>query len=594
MMFSHVAGIAGSLMLVAAVLSPSDVERIESYGAAWALTADDAQPLTARARVEFAGRGTEIANRFLLHTDAPPRNDAYFFVLRAVGDTETALTLIRALSGPPPRASGILDRHFGEIGVAIEAVLAGDEARGDPKVVVALEEAVATARRKPYGSGADEALEAVRLIGMCASDEAVRSLARFAADSDAAIRAAAAAAIGTLVPSASTATADPVSPSRELLRIVASDPSPFARREAATSLGSIDAPEVAPGLRAALAAEQDPRVVDAVVQSLRRRGVLLDNPVECRSVIGRTWEAAIAEQMLDCWRRSGVSNDELQQMALTGGATERAVALFAVSAAAVPTQSLLAAGASEPALFEPSLRSRLLDASVWVLSQGAGISSSTRERAEQALWNLSERNMRRALAYADRVTPHDARFRTSAALARADAGAYDATRRWPQAAIAAAMAIGFGLLGIVRSRLFRPAVLMAASLAGWAVWILQANGVRDLPPPPVWILSVAAIAFVSAGATASTIALITRGPAAGLGPIAVRAVLTMIVSGVVAGVVCGATRIARLFPSGLEGWELIFDPLAASIFATGIAAMLVAIDHLPLLRRQYPNRQTGR
>jgi hypothetical protein len=99
MMFSHVAAMAGSLVLVAAVLSPSDVERIESYGAAWALTADDAQPLTARARVEFAGRGTEIANRFLLHTDAPPRNDAYFFVLRAVGDTETALTLIRALSG---------------------------------------------------------------------------------------------------------------------------------------------------------------------------------------------------------------------------------------------------------------------------------------------------------------------------------------------------------------------------------------------------------------------------------------------------------------------------------------------------------------
>jgi hypothetical protein len=245
-------------------------------------------------------------------------------------------------------------------------------------------------------------------------------------------------------------------------------------------------------------------------------------------------------------------------------------------------------------VLDPARRSRLLDASVWVLSQGASISSSTRERAEQALWNLSERNMRRALAYGDRVTPNDARFRTSAALSRADAGAYDATRRWPQAAIAASIAIGFGLLGMIRPQLFRPAALMAVSLAGWAVWILQASGVRDLPPPPVWILSVAAIAFVSAGAAASTIALITRGPAAGLGPIAVRAVLTMIVSGVVAGVVCGATRIARLFPSGTEGWELIFDPLAASIFATGIAAMLVTIDHLPLLRRNYPNRQTGR
>lgn len=579
-MFSELAPMARSLVLLAVVLSPADLERLEKYGAAWALSPDEARAPAAQARADFAGRGTEIATHFLLHTNAPPGNGAYFFVLRAVGDPDTALTLIRALSNPPPRESGLLDRDFGEVAVAIEAVLAGGTARGDPRVAAALEEAVGTARRKPYGDGTGDALEAVRLIGMCSSSAAAHALARFAADDDPAIRAAAAAALGELAPTAHAVGVDPVSPARELLRILSADPSPLARREAAESLGSIEAPEVVPGLRDALRTEPDPRVVDTVVQSLGRRGAPPEDPAQCRGLIGRMWEARLAEQMLDCWRRSGVRSEQLEHMALTGGATERAVALFAVSKPPVQTQSLVVSRAAEPVHFDPLLRARLLEAAVWVLSRNENIALSTRERAAQALWNLSALNMDRALEYADRVTPVHARFRASEALARADAAGYDATRRRQQAAVAAVIALGFGLLAACHWRLARPAVLVGASMVGWAAWTLQASGVRDLPPPPLRFLSVAAIAFLSAGATAGTLSLIAGRPPGGAGPIVRRAVLMMLTSGVVAGAICDVTRYARLFPMVMSGWELIFDPLAATILAMAVAAMLVLVERL--------------
>jgi hypothetical protein len=216
---------------------------------------------------------------------------------------------------------------------------------------------------------------------------------------------------------------------------------------------------------------------------------------------------------------------------------------------------------------------------VWVLSQGEAISASTRDTAEQALWTLSGRNMDRATAYADRVTPNAARFRASAALARADAGAYDATRRPQQAVIAVAIALAFGLLIVRRSPLRRPGLLLALSAAGWALWTLQASGVRDLPPPPLQLLSVAALALFSAGTATGAAALIPRR-ARNVSSTIIRVVLTLITAACVAGVMCFATRSARLFPSDLEGWELIFDPLGAAILAAGAAAILMAIDRV--------------
>jgi hypothetical protein len=138
-------------ILLVGGLSPVDLKGLEKYEAAWG---EPSLRLVDEARAEFGNRGVEIADYFLRHTEPRPRNDAYFFVLRAVGDTETALVLIRALPNPPVHESGVLDRDFGEIEVAIRAMLeTNDPARADPRIASALLEAVATARAKPYGTG---------------------------------------------------------------------------------------------------------------------------------------------------------------------------------------------------------------------------------------------------------------------------------------------------------------------------------------------------------------------------------------------------------------------------------------------------------
>lgn len=575
------ASIVGGLALLAA-LSAADLERLEKYEAAWA-GSGDAQALAEQARVDFAGRGVEIANHFLTHTDARPRNDAYFYVLRTIGDAETALTLIRALPSPPAHESGMLDRYFGEIAVAIEAVLTSNATRSDPRIVAALDETIAAARGKAYGSGAHEALEAVRLLGQCRSAEAARVLRRLAADRDAAIRQAAAGALGQLGPTADVAS-DGASPAQALLRLLSSDPSPTTRRQAAESLGFLDAPETVRGLQAALRVEPDPRVVDALVQSLRRRGAPVDDPVQCRDLIGRTWDAGVAEQMLHCWNRPGVAREVLVEAALDGPPTQRAAALFALAAPRPPAPQVPSLvpdrSPPEPVRFDPPTRDRLLDSAVWVLSQGDVISNSIRDTAERALWNVSGRNMGLSLQHADRVTPHGARFHASSALAQADAIAYDATRRPRQLAIALLIALGIGLMTVARSPLRRPAGLLAASAAGWAVWTLQGSGVRDLPPPPLQLLSVGALAFLSAGAATGGAALVARRASPGRTSSAVRIMMTLIAAGIIGAVVCSVTRNARLFPSDMEGWELIVDPLAAMILAVVAGAILVAIDRL--------------
>src|SRR5713101_2393910 len=141
-------------------LASADLERLGKYEAAWG-ERDPRGALVDQARREFGGRGVEVAEHFLKHTDARPRNDAYFFVLRAVADAETAFLLIRALPNPPARQSGILDRDFGEVDVAIEAVLDDETVRSDPRIVAALEQAIATERAKPPVVGVREIAVAV-------------------------------------------------------------------------------------------------------------------------------------------------------------------------------------------------------------------------------------------------------------------------------------------------------------------------------------------------------------------------------------------------------------------------------------------------
>jgi HEAT repeat protein len=565
--------VAGLSLLVA--LTVADIQRLERFDAA---SADaDAQQLAEQARAHFAGRGAEIADHFLRHTGARPRNDAYFFVLRALGEADAALVLIRGLPNPPAHESGTLDRHFGEIAVAIEAVLAADAPRRDPRIVQALDSAISAARAKPYQSGTHEAVEAIRLLGECRSAEAGDVLQRLATDGDAEIRTAAAGALGRSGAAADALSSSRSSAAQSVLRLLSSDPHPLTRRNAAMSAGFLDAPEIVAGLQSVLRAESDPRVIDAVVQSLRRRGAPVADPLQCRALIGRTWEAGIAQQMLECWNQPPVLPDVLIAAAVEGPPTQRAIVLSELASPRARTRSLVPESA-EPISFDPSTTARLLDSAVWVLSQGDQISDSIRATTEQALWELSHKDMRLSLEHADRITPHAARFRASSALARADLIAYNSARRLHQAGIALLLALSIALMMAFGPGMRRPAGFVAASAAGWALWSLQASGVWDLPPPPLQFLTVGAVACLSAGIATGGAALFTRRAASSWQRAAMRVVVTLLAAGFIGGTLVGMTRSARLFPSETGGWELIFDPLAATILSVVVASLLMALE----------------
>lgn len=91
--------------------------------------------------------------------------------------------------------------------------------------------------------------------------------------------------------------------------------------------------------------------------------------------------------------------------------------------------------------------------------------------------------------------------------------------------------------------------------------------------------AVAALAWLSAGAATGAAAMVPRR-ARRVSSTMTRVVLTLVAAASAAGVLCVATRSARLFPSDLGGWELIVDPLGAAIIATGAAAILLALEHL--------------
>ena len=539
--------------------------------------------LATRARTEFAGRGVDIAAFFLIHADPRPRNSAYFFVLGAVGDVETALTLIRAFVNPPRHETGILDRHFGEIAVAIEAVLGRDAVRSDPRIVDALQQAAIAAQKRPFETGLPEALEAIRLIGQCGSEEAGRALGRLANNDNPAIRTAAVRALGGLkistgAPSTNVSVpATEPSPTDRLLRMLATDPNPTTRAQAAISLGGGEPiASVLSGLSSTLDTENDPRALDAIVQSLGRLGRPLADPARCQNMMGRVWDVAIADQMVACWYRAGRTRDDVITAATSGPAVQRAAALTLVTGRqARSARTIVSSRTSNTPALDSATRDRLLDSDVWLLSQG-DISETTLERGHELLWIVSGMEMSRAVRFADRITPTGARYRASAALASTATGAYDAVRR-PQALTIALIIAGIAAMAGVLLPLGRPLFLLSGAAAIWGVSILQASGVRDLPPSPLQLLTVQAIGFLTAGAVTATVALIWRPVPARWLAIAGRVVTTAIGTGVVAAIVCATTRTARLFPIDSGGWELIFDPLAAAILAAGTAACLSVV-----------------
>jgi len=376
--------------------------------------------------------------------------------------------------------------------------------------------------------------------------------------------------------------ADPQPPLRLL-----GDPNADARRQAADSLAAIDDPSVVPALEAALRKESDPRVVDALITALRHRGAPPTDPEECRALVGRVWDEIVAAQMIDCWRPTArilaapgsfadpAARDQVIGLALNGTVPERAAALVAL-AAPVARRTAGRSSIGAPPALEASVRDRLLEGAASTLSEPGAISRSSEAAVERAIWQLSGRSMPIALAVADRVTPIAARYRTSSAIANADVATYERTRRRGQLVVVLSIAAGLALLGLLR-RARRAAWLLAAGVAAWAVWIMQATGARDLPPPPLQFVTVGALGCVGAGVvTAVVAALWPRG--GGRAATAVGFLLTPAIAGAVAATVCFVTRSTKVFPSDVGRWELIFDPLGALILAVLVAIALLVVD----------------
>lgn len=590
------------------------------------------------AQKNFAGRGPEVARHFLTHTGYPPANTAFFFVLEAVGDTETALVLIRALADPPKVESGpvikvgdrswLLERDGSEIRVAIESVLVNEPVRGDPRVVDALMEAIT--RLKARRGGAASAGTVVALLGRCAGPEARAALQKLAADADASIRSLALQGLGESARAAKAAPKDQAATLATLTQGLGTDPDPRTRLEAAGALGRLGSAEAVPPLRAALASERDPQVIDAVVLALGQLHARITDPQLCRDVLARTWEVEPARVLFSCWR-GAATPEAVIEAATSGPAQLRALALYSlIERAAVrrrapglvrapqlvaPPPPLAPPGARaitnvpvpppgprepSPVKFDEATRDRLLTSAVEVLSKhsaafpgkGKEVSYTTAQLVRDALWEISGRDMGVALAHADRIAMTGARYfsgRYSASydLWNRDRPAYLDYRR-PRQAVAAALAALLFVPLFIRRRFRRAGALIVIAALGWGASSLTATDVRELPPPPLQFLTVSAIAFFSAGITAAVIALHAQSrPPGGMLKAAGRAGFTVTAAAVLAFFACGYTRWNDIFPVGGEGWGLIFDPIGSAIVAALIAMVLGLLDGL-LLRRLGP------
>ncbi|MBK5294308.1 MAG: HEAT repeat domain-containing protein [Acidobacteriia bacterium] len=554
---------------------------------------------------DFGGRGPALAQHFLHHVKASPGNTAFFFLFSTVGDANTAQQLIQALLNPPLPQGMALGRDPAELGIAIEAVLKNETVRTSPTVLRALTETVKNARQQLGGTRVAEV--AISLLGKCRTPEAERQLQQLATDSDRAIRAAAVEALANTLSFEAGQTVQGT---------LAGDVDPDIRARAAASLARSQSPEAIASLQAALLRETDPLVIDETVRSLTNLRALPQDPMACLEAANRVWDASAAQPLFDCWRATANREDLITQ-ATVGGWTVRAFALHAL--AEIPRsldQRIVPLVARPPApiprpasssnragtgmavnppsaaiptpSFEQATRDRLLQSCVDILSQNISglpapnsLSYSTAQLVRDAFWEISGRNMVVALAFADRIVPmlgrytSIGRFGESYDLHSRDGPAY-ASRRRPWQLLAAGLA---GLLIsalLMLKRLRKIAVAMLASLCMWALWSAFQTDVRELPPPPLFFLTVSCLAFLSAGLVAGAFALM---PVRGW----VKVTAGAVVAGACAFLVCGFTRWTSLFPIGAEGWELIFDPFGSALLAVPAALVL----SLGLIRWKY-------
>lgn len=524
-----------------------------------------------KAQAEFGGQGPALAQYFLNHEQARPSNSAFFFLFRAVGDVETALTLIPALTNPPVPQGMVLGRDPAEVEIAIKEVLGNDAVRTSPRVAEALSGAIQQARaRLGYGRAATSAIS---VLGKCRTPEATRELQTLARDGDPAIRGAALSALGDSGQSAAAPA---------LAQAVAGDQDPEVRARSAETLAGSSSADSAAVLRASLEKETDPRVIDETVRALTALRALPTEPGACLEMAARCWDTSAAAPVFRCWR-AAASRDALLRQALSASWTVRALALDALTqrtaaAGALPIVPLVPAAPR----FDPTTRDRLLESAVELLSQNLSgapapntVSYSTAQLARNAVWEISGRSMAVALRFADRIVPlsgHYAsagRYGESYDLAAKDPRAYAAARRSQQLLAAGLVTVLFSALLAV-PRLRRIAVGLLAGAGAWGLWSLTQTGIEELPPPPLGYLTASCLAFLCGGLAAGWLTG-TRLPTW------LKVAGAAALSGVSAFVVCGWTRSAGWFPIGSEGWQLIFDPLGSALLAVPFGLILSLI-----------------
>jgi len=645
------AGLWLALMLpcaapAAAELTPAEAQQLSRFAGVaglrdvqdWARAKKEAEVQRSYqdARALFAGRGPDIARYYLTHTEVPPANDAYFFVLEAIADTDTALTLIRALWAPLKVESGavlktddrtwIRQRDNFEIPVAIESVFVNDAVRSDPRTVAALVEAIARLREKPHGAGLRDAGTVVSLLARCAGPQTTAALQKLAADPEASIRSLAIEALGrTTAATAQAATTGQDSAFATFARALRADPQERTRLEAANALGKLGAEQGIALLREALATERHPEVVDAIVLALEQLKAPLTEPQHCREVVGRTWELRAARTAFACWH-ANASRESVLEAATRGPAQLRALALNSLiertssrrreplvtfvphavpkpppappGAQAITSVPMRPQRREDPpqAAFDSATRDRLLVSAVEVLSKPSAavpgksdeISNSTARLVRDAMWQISGPDMNVALAYADRIAAPRARYSqgrygASYDLSYKNKAAYADYRRPRQAAAAGALALGFCIL-LVWRRTRRPGAILVLAALAWGVASLFATGVRELPPPPLQFLGATAIAFLSAGASVAWLAQYSQGRADTTAKTFGRAGAAVPLAMVLAFFACGFTRWNDIYPIGGEGWELIFDPIGSAVIAAVVAVGLAVVDGIFLRR----------
>jgi HEAT repeat protein len=569
-----------------AQLTPAELGRLGAYGEFWEhadaplaqLPADRQRGIADavdRARRDFAGRGRAVAAHFLRHTDYRIRNEAYWFVLGALGDADAAVDLVRALSGPPPVASGVMPRYEGEIGIALENLLASPTVAESPAVTAALVSVIdaSTSRTGPPDL-------AIALLGRCRTPEARAALTRFASARSPQVRALAAQALG----SAPVAIAGAAAPdtAEALVRMLERDANPEARAQAAASLGRHGGDAARRALTGAADREATPPVVDAIVLALDEMGAPLSDPATCRHVVEHAFEPQTARACFERWRAS-VTIDAVRQAALEGGPVLR---ILAIEALIGPSSKgrLLVPGATPPDV-DAALQPQLLE-SIRDLLSTTTASAIVPWMAQQALWQASGHDTATALAYADGATTLPARYAASVELHRRDPTAYAAVRRPGQLVAASSVALTGVLLALVPG-LRRAGLLVVMTGLAWALWTWRTTAVRELPPPPLAWLTVPAIALLSAGASLVLVSWIGSVRRVSGARRAILLTAGVVLATLLAFVVTGWSRLSRTFPVVGEGLESIVEPIAAAVLACVWAGVLVAAD-LALGRRARP------